>query len=160
MRESLRRAGLVLLSIMVGLLALEIGLRASTWGYLFAWSNFVLDARTVLAERDGSRYAHDDRLGYMPRPGYAAPGIAIEADGLRHTGAVTAGPPILAVGDSFTFGHGVADKEVFSSIFCEKRGVSCLNLGRSGTDTFEQVRILQNATDKLGLEGRKIVIGL
>ena len=30
---------------------LELGLRASTWVYLFNWPNFVLDARTVLAER-------------------------------------------------------------------------------------------------------------
>ena len=73
MRESLKRAALVVASIVVALLALEIGLRASTWGYLFTWPNFVLDARTVLAQRDQGRYVHDDRLGHVPRPGYAAP---------------------------------------------------------------------------------------
>ena len=59
----LRQSLLIVASILVGLMALEIGLRASTWGYLFTWPNFVLDARTVLAERDRGRYAHDERLG-------------------------------------------------------------------------------------------------
>ena len=40
-RESLKRATLILASILVGLMALEIGLRATTWGYLFTWPNFV-----------------------------------------------------------------------------------------------------------------------
>src|SRR5258707_15421465 len=105
MRESIKRSLLILASILVGLMALEVGLRASTWGYLFTWPNFVLDARTVLAERDRGRYVHDDRLGYLPRAGYAAPGLTIEADGLRRTGEQTADAPILAVGHSFPFGH-------------------------------------------------------
>ncbi|MFO1086134.1 MAG: GDSL-type esterase/lipase family protein [Reyranellaceae bacterium] len=138
MRESLRRAGLVLLSIAVGLLALEIGLRASTWGYLFAWSNFVLDARTVLAERDGSRYAHDDRLGYVPRPGHAAPGITIEASGLRRTGETAADPPILAVGDSFTFGDEVSDPETWPAQLQQLTGRRVLNGGVSGYG-FDQI---------------------
>ena len=54
MREFLKRSLLVAASILVGLTAREIGTRASTWGYLFAWPNFVLDARTVLA-RAGQR---------------------------------------------------------------------------------------------------------
>src|SRR5258708_14240877 len=98
MRESLKRSLLIVASILVGLTALEGGLRASTWGYLFAWPNFVLDARTVLAERDRGRYAHDERLGYLPRAGYASPGLTIEANGLRRTreqagGEPVAGPP-------------------------------------------------------------------
>ena len=82
----LRQSLLIVISILVGLMVLEIGLRASTWGYLFTWPNFVLDARTVLAEGDRGRYLHDDRLGYTPRAGYASPGLTIDADGLRRTG--------------------------------------------------------------------------
>jgi hypothetical protein len=99
MRESLKRSLLIVASILVGLIALEIGLRAVSGGWLWVWPNFVLDARTVLAERDSGRYVHDDRVGYVPRAGYAAPGLTIDADGLRHTGEHTAGAPILAVGD-------------------------------------------------------------
>src|ERR1700757_4683737 len=109
MREWLKRLGLVLASIVVTLVVLELGLRATTWGYLFVWPNFVLDARSVLAERDGARYRHDSALGYVPRPGYRAPGITIGDDGLRRSGFAVSAAPILAVGDSFTFGDEVTD---------------------------------------------------
>ena len=132
MRESLKRSLLVVASILVGLMALEVGLRASTWGYLFTWPNFVLDARTVLAERDRGRYVHDDRLGYLPRAGYAAPGVTIEADGLRRTGEQTADAPILAVGDSFTFGDEVKDGQTWPAQLKLLTGRHVLNGGVSG----------------------------
>ena len=132
MRESIKRSLLILASILVGLMALEVGLRASTWGYLFTWPNFVLDARTVLAERDRGRYVHDDRLGYLPRAGYAAPGLTIEADGLRRTGEQTADPPILAVGDSFTFGDEVNDGQTWPAQLKLLTGRHVLNGGVSG----------------------------
>ena len=142
MREFLRRAGLVLLSIVVSLVVLELGLRASTWGYLFAWSNFVLDARTVLAERDAGRYAPDERLGYVPRPGYAAPGMTIDAAGLRRTGdsdgASATGAPILAVGDSFTFGDEVTDRDTWPAQLQQITGRRVLNGGVSGYG-FDQI---------------------
>ena len=132
MRESLKRSLLVVASILVGLMALEVGLRASTWGYLFTWPNFVLDARSVLAERDRGRYVHDDRLGYLPRAGYAAPGLTIEADGLRRTGEPTADAPILAVGDSFTFGDEVKDGQTWPAQLKLLTGRHVLNGGVSG----------------------------
>ncbi len=132
MRESIKRSLLILASILVGLMALEVGLRASTWGYLFTWPNFVLDARTVLAERDRGRYVHDDRLGYLPRAGYAAPGLTIEADGLRRTGEQTADAPILAVGDSFTFGDEVKDGQTWPAQLKLLTGRHVLNGGVSG----------------------------
>ncbi len=132
MRESIKRSLLILASILVGLMALEVGLRASTWGYLFTWPNFVLDARTVLAERDRGRYVHDDRLGYLPRAGYAAPGLTIEADGLRRTGEQTADAPILAVGDSFTFGDEVKDGQTWPAQLQLLTGRRVLNGGVSG----------------------------
>ncbi|MGD9880774.1 MAG: SGNH/GDSL hydrolase family protein [Reyranella sp.] len=168
MPEPLRRAGLVLLSIVVGLVVLELGLRASTWGYLFAWSNFVLDARTVLAERDAGRYAPDERLGYVPRPGYTAAGLTIDAGGLRRTtkpdeakpaetrtgerkqaegkpegskpdgAAASTGAPILAVGDSFTFGDEVTDPETWPAQLQEVTGRRVLNGGVSGYG-FDQI---------------------
>jgi lysophospholipase L1-like esterase len=119
----------------------------------------------VYRDRDGNivRIAQDE-LTLRPNldvihssPEFSAE-MHTDALGFRKIANESRTPDYLFLGDSFTFGHGVADKEVFSSIFCEKRGVSCLNLGRSGTDTFEQVRILQNATDKLGLRPRKVVV--
>jgi hypothetical protein len=138
MRESLKRSLLIVASLLVGLMALEIGLRASTWGYLFTWPNFVLDARTVLARQDSGRYVHDDRLGYVPRAGYAAPGLTIDSDGLRPTGEQTAGAPILAVGDSFTFGDEVNDGQTWPAQLQLLTGRRVLNGGVSGYG-FDQI---------------------
>ena len=135
MRESLKRSLLVVASILVGLMAGEIGTRASTWVYLFTWPNFVLDARTVLARQDSGRYVHDDRLGYVPRAGYAAPGLTIDSDGLRPTGEQTGprqGAPILAVGDSFTFGDEVNDGQTWPAQLQHLTGRRVLNGGVSG----------------------------
>ena len=137
-REWLARTLTAVLSIVIGLAVLEVGLRAATWGYLFSWPNFVLDARTVLAERDQGRYVHDDRLGYVPRAGFAAPGVTIEHDGLRRTGEQVAGAPILAVGDSFTFGDEVHDGQTWPAQLQLLTGRRVLNGGVSGYG-FDQI---------------------
>ncbi len=133
-----RQSLLITASILVGLMALEIGLRASTWGYLFTWPNFVLDARTVLAESDRGRYVHDERLGYVPRAGHASGGVTIEAGGLRRTGEALAGPSILAVGDSFTFGEEVDDGQTWPAQLQALTGRRVLNGGVTGYG-FDQV---------------------
>lgn len=135
-----RRILMVLAALLVSLGVLELGLRTWFWGYLFTWPNFVLEARTVLAEGDAGRYVQDDRLGYLPRAGYAAPGLTIEADGRRSTGAppATAGAPILAVGDSFTFGAEVPDQESWPSQLQQITGRRVLNAGVSGYG-FDQI---------------------
>lgn len=149
MRESIKRILLVLAAILVSLMALEIGLRATTGGYLFSWPNFVLDARTVLAERDRGRYVRSDLLGHVPRPGYAAPGITIDSDGLRHTGdPATADAPILAVGDSFTFGDEVADAETWPSQLQRLTGRRVLNAGVSGYGFDQTVLRTEQLTGK------------
>ena len=142
------RVAMVLGAVAAGLILLELGLRASTWVYLFIWPNFVLDARTVHTERDSGRHVHDARLGYVPRPAYAAPGLTIDADGLRPTGeigagtppaaAVERGGPILAVGDSFTFGEEVADGEAWPAQLQQITGRRVLNAGVSGYG-FDQI---------------------
>lgn len=65
--------------------------------------------------------AHDARLGYVPRPGFASAEnrwgvmVSIDGDGLRRNGAGPhpAGRGLLAVGDSFTFGDQVADGDTW-----------------------------------------------
>ena len=129
---------LVLAAILVSLGVLELGLRTWFWGYLFTWPNFVLEARTVLAQGDSGRYVHDDRLGYVPRAGYAAPGLTIEADGRRSTGAPAPGAPILAVGDSFTFGAEVTDPQTWPAQLQHIVGRRVINAGVSGYG-FDQI---------------------
>ena len=136
--ELLRRILLVVAAVLISLGVLELGLRTWFWGYLFTWTNLVLDARTVLAEGDAGRYVHDDRLGYVPRAGHAASGVTIEADGKRSTGAPLPGAPILAVGDSFTFGAEVADLETWPAQLQKITGRRVLNAGVSGYG-FDQI---------------------
>jgi len=140
--EWARRAALVLVSIAVVLLGLEIGLRAWS-GYLFSWPNFVLGARTSLNGYRAAPYVHDDLLGYVPRPGYAttsgydAPEIHIDADGFRVTGPLTGlltdkGAPILALGDSYTYGAEVPDDQTWPAHLQRLTGKPVLNAGVSG----------------------------
>ena len=133
-----RRILLVVAAVLVGLGVLELGLRTWFWGYLFTWPNFVLEARTVLAQGDSGRYAQDDRLGYVPRAGYRADGLTIEADGRRSTGASVPGAPILAVGDSFTFGAEVADPQTWPAQLQQLVRRRVINGGVSGYG-FDQI---------------------
>ena len=129
---------LVLAAILVSLGVLELGLRTWFWGYLFTWPNFVLEARTVLAQGDAGHYVHDDWLGYVPRAGHASPALTIEADGRRSTGPPVPGAPILAVGDSFTFGAEVNDPQTWPALLQRLAGRRVINSGVSGYG-FDQI---------------------
>jgi hypothetical protein len=52
-------------------------------------------------------------------------------------------PDILFLGDSFTFGHGLADKDNFVSIYCTTLDLTCGNLARPGLGTAEELMILE-----------------
>lgn len=49
----------------------------------------------------------------------------------------------IFIGDSFTFGHGVNDQDTFVYLFCTMKQISCVNLGKPGTDQGSQLHILQ-----------------
>ncbi|HYC64276.1 MAG TPA: GDSL-type esterase/lipase family protein [Reyranellaceae bacterium] len=116
------RVGLILASVVAGLFALELGLRALHPGYLGKWTNLVRDARTVLAAQEQSRFAHDPQFGHLPR------------GGLRGNGgtAPPAARPILAVGDSYTWGEEVADGETWPAHLERLLRRPVLNGGVSG----------------------------
>jgi hypothetical protein len=78
--------------------------------------------------------------------------------GYRKMSKENLAPDLLFLGDSFTFGHGVSDDQVFSEVFCTKRGATCLNLGRSGTNTFDQVRLLRYGIDTHKLRPKTVVV--
>jgi hypothetical protein len=119
--QRLSHLGLIVFSVVLGLAALELGLRA--WrGYLEDWSNLVLDARTVHAAREGARFVHDQTLGYVPKSGLRGNG----------NGPPAAGPSLLAVGDSFTYGEEVADGETWPAALQRLTGRPVLNGGVSG----------------------------
>lgn len=117
---------------MATLVALELLLRISNGGWLFAWPNFVLGARSVLAEKQESAFVHDPRTGHVPRAGYSAAGVTIDPAGMRaHGGApvLKDGKPIVATGDSFTFGDEVADQDTWPADLQRLTGRRVLNGG-------------------------------
>jgi hypothetical protein len=67
-------------------------------------------------------------------------------------------PDVLWLGDSFTFGHGVSDEDVFSYIVCTRSHIVCQNMGHSGSNTFQQVAILANAMAKDNVRPKSVVL--
>jgi len=127
------RLALVIGSIVLGLLALEIGLRA--WnGWLDKWPNFVLGARTVHTSTEQQRFRDDKRLGWLPHPGSAD----FDADGFRISDSPRGGTPVLAVGDSYTYGDEVSDGETWPAHLQYQLGQKVLNAGVSGYG-FDQI---------------------
>jgi hypothetical protein len=78
--------------------------------------------------------------------------------GYRWVNNASLTPDYLFLGDSFTFGHGVADDETFADLFCVQHNVRCQNLGRSGTGTFDQKRILRYAIEHDGMRPANVVL--
>ena len=80
------------------------------------WSLAELRARRSRKDaadaKRADRYVDDPTLGYVARPGYARPGAASTTSGLSPSRRAPAArrwpqPPILAVGDSYTYGDEV-----------------------------------------------------
>ncbi|MBV8393428.1 MAG: hypothetical protein JOY81_09640 [Alphaproteobacteria bacterium] len=137
-RHILGNIGLVLGSLVVGLLLLELGLRIWSGAWLVQWPNFVLYARTVHNEREAQRFIDDSELGYIPRPGYASGSgsgtASFDGEGLRRNGAVPAqlDKVIVATGDSYTYGDEVGDGETWPAHLQALTGARVLNGGVSG----------------------------
>ena len=93
---------------------------------------------------ENSLFVHDDHLGHALNPGFSGPGVGrsfhtINADGLRFSGAMptsTEWPaserPILAVGDSYTYGDEVRDEEAWPAQLQRLTGRRVLNGGVTG----------------------------
>ncbi len=124
------RSGLFVASILVSLLALELLLRAfHPAGSLTRWSNFVLDARTVLVSTEQSRFTADDRVGVVPKGGLRGNGAAALPEGL---------PFVLAAGDSYTYGEEVADDQTWPAHLEARLRLPVLNGGVSSYG-FDQI---------------------
>jgi lysophospholipase L1-like esterase len=90
-------------------------------------------------------HIQDRLLGWVPRPGArgtvlgGAP-VTIDVDGLRVTGEppASSGRPILAVGDSYTWGEDVGDLEAWPAQLQKLSGYRVLNGGVTGYG-FDQI---------------------
>jgi len=65
---------------------------------------------------------------------------------------------VVFLGDSFTFGSGLADSETFAWIFCERTGLSCANLGEPGSGTLRQVARLREFVEGRGWRPRRVML--
>ena len=156
MRQFAKIAAVQAIVFLCGLVAIECAL---------AWFAPLPPHGGVYTDRNGkpARVSLDDDtlardLDIVHSASEFSAGIHTNALGYRSMSKESATPDFLFVGDSFTFGHGVSDSEVFAEIFCKARGATCLNLARSGTDTFDQVRILRHGIDAHRLRPKTVVL--
>lgn len=134
------RLALLVGSILVGLIVLELGVRAADgWNGLTHWPNLVLKLRSdSWARGDASRAMPDPRLGFIGRPGYRSGDGALtyDAHGQRPTpaldGVALAEPPVLVVGDSFAHGDEVRDGETWPARLQPLIGRRVINAAMSG----------------------------
>jgi hypothetical protein len=150
---------LVLGSLVVGLMALELGCRLVLHGpaALLHWPNLVVASR--IAERTeedagrGPSYRHDPVLGFVNTPGYVSQGASYDAQGFRRTpmlgvGGVAA-PPILATGDSYTKGDEADDFGAWPSWLQEIVGVRTVNAGVGGYGLDQAVLMTERLVPRL-----------
>ncbi|MGH7289285.1 MAG: hypothetical protein ACREI8_14840, partial [Myxococcota bacterium] len=137
-RNALLSALLAVASVAVTVAAVELALRIARGG-LFARPS---SAAGRLRLADGhSRYPaeYDALLGYVPRAGASGTrnvwnrSVTIDAAGLRENGGPRpSGRPILALGDSFTFGDEVDDADTWPAQLEAMLGRPVLNGGVFG----------------------------
>ena len=75
---------------------------------------------------------------------------SITGDGYRAPKAKDNNPNTIFVGDSFTYGQGVRDTEVFPHLFCEDKKLSCVNLAVPGASTLYEVDRLESYLKQKG----------
>jgi hypothetical protein len=150
MRGFLKNAGLLGLSVIIALVMLE-GLSRLVYPVQYGHKSFDLDGNPI--------YPATDFLGVVPNLTYRQK--AQEFDKITtHTAGGYRGPAdsfmdvpnpeILFLGDSMTYGVGLADEETIPYLYCKAAGKTCANLGRPGAGTREEIDILQNRLEKDG----------
>lgn len=136
LKSAMQNALLVLASLLVLLLVLEVGARIYTGNYAF--KNVLEDHLRITMARYPTRY--DETLGWVSREGVSEADrwverITILEGGIRSNGkeslrlSLQRENPILAVGDSFTFGYEVGDEETWPAILENLTGRPVLNGG-------------------------------
>jgi hypothetical protein len=109
----------------------------------------------------GSRWLQPIRLHALVAddgralPGWLAPGTSYRQVSSEYDARTTITPEgfrvpaphgaldVVFLGDSFTFGTGLADAETFAWRYCEAAALSCANLAEPGSGTLRQVERLR-----------------
>lgn len=98
-----------------------------------------------------SELVHDEITGWKNRPGVRTEQVTINSAGMRGPAEFTRGPAagrkrVVFVGDSYTFGVGVADEETFCHVLARDHlpDWDVINLAVPGTGTDQQVLTLEH----------------
>ena len=128
MRSLARRVGAAVAGVFLVFIALEGLVR-------LRHRNFVVESRLPVRRTTTPRASYDSLLGWVPRPGYFAPGHqepwTVLDGGLRGNGAPiqSTRQPILTLGDSFTFGDEVGDADTWPAQLQRELETPVLNGG-------------------------------
>jgi hypothetical protein len=132
MKEPVKNAALVITAVIFSLIALEVGLR--TYHGEWTFTNF----RFPQADKFGY-HDYDAELGWVPKQQQleawggtvttGKEGIRVNGHGEVWDGT---GDPLLAVGDSFTFGDQVTDSETWPAHLEKLSGNTVVNAGVDG----------------------------
>ena len=130
MKKNLIDAGLFVTTMILSLLALEIGLRAyhSEWEF----TNF-----RYPQENKFGYHIYDAELGWVPKSSQQwGTSVTILKDGVRSNGRGEVwdgtGDPVLAVGDSYTFGDQVPDSDTWPAQLEQLSRRRVINAGVDG----------------------------
>ncbi|MCP4361379.1 MAG: hypothetical protein GY796_25495 [Chloroflexi bacterium] len=125
-----------LTTVIFMLLAIELGARIVKSEPVLQIKDYRGTVQDLYREDQPVQY--DALLGWLPQVGYAGADnkwktqVTILADGVRANGRASDNlqtPPILAVGDSFTFGDEVSDDETWPAILESLSGQQVINGG-------------------------------
>lgn len=140
MRGALQNALLALASVLITMLLLELGARV--WEGEYGLCNF--REQKINLFRSAYPAAPDAELGWIPKPGakgtrnFWRTQVTILDHGVRANSSEArlpgpgGPPPVLAVGDSFTFGDQVSDVETWPAQLEQLAGYPVLNGGVFG----------------------------
>jgi hypothetical protein len=153
---------LLLVAVSLTLGALELALRVRA-GQFFGVPNPTQGTEMVGAVYPGS---HDVQLGHVPTPGYRSrynawkKWVSITAEGTRSNGknSEVSGVPIIAVGDSFTFGDEVSDSDTWPAALARELKTPVINGGVFGYG-FDQT-VLRSEQLMLGSSAKTLIVSV
>lgn len=129
-RQALIGAATAVVSVIATLIVLELGARAAT-GHLLEWKNYAT-APIVNFTAMNSFVQYDAELGYTHIPNRPEHGTGPIGNRLHRGQTSLPERPILAIGDSFTYGSEVDAGEAWPAYLEGKLGVPVVNAGVGG----------------------------